>query len=300
VQLKARRRGRKLLACFNETNRVVIHDLDTGHHKVINVKRPWKSSASQHVIAVTTYQDGLHLFAIDGVLIHNIPDSTDARSVAFHPHNSNILAIGFKDGSLRMWNVSTQVYVSLFEDHTSSISNIRFAPDGRLFLTSWDKTASIVTLDEQFEIASSIKLKGHTDFVSDILPFPSSNQCVTCSVDRSIKVWDCATGTCIRTLTEHTSFVTSLAMHTNGQYFVSGSRDQSAIIWSCETFEVLRRLAFPPCVQSLAFAKNDTLFVGVYRHGVMSCNALTGEIGPVIFPGTGTGTASCLSLGKVD
>jgi hypothetical protein len=88
----------------------------------------------------------------------------------------------------------------------------------------------------------------------------------------------------------------SLAMHQNGLYFASGSYDRSVVIWSCETFEVLHHIPFPSMVTSLVFGEGDTLYVGVQGQGVMSCNALTGEIGSVIIPGTVA--VRSLSLGK--
>jgi WD40 repeat protein len=131
-------------------------------------------------------------------------------------------------------------------------------------------------------------LKGHTSLVRDIIPLPSSKQCVTCSDDTTIKVRDCETGECLRTLTEHTDDVTSLEVHPSGQYFTSGSGDYSVVIWSSETFEVLRRFTSPDPVQSLAFNESDTLYAGVYDHGVISCNALGIDLGPVIISGTGS------------
>jgi WD40 repeat protein len=219
VQSKSYRRGLKLVACLTDENRVLIHDLETGQQKEIEVERPWKCASSQHFIVITTFADGLHLIFINGVLVNMIPDSTDASCVAFHPRKTNILAIGYENGSVRFWDASKKACMSSFKKHSDGISNIRFASDGRLFLSSWDHTASIVTLNDQFQILSSVKLEGHTNWVNDILPLSSLNQCVTCS-DDTIKVWDCQTGACLRTLTEHIDYVTSLTMHPNGHYSI--------------------------------------------------------------------------------
>ena len=48
--------------------------------------------------------------------------------------------------------------------------------------------ASIVTVDSGFHDVSSINLEGHAHLVHDILPLPSSSQCVTCSDDKTSKV----------------------------------------------------------------------------------------------------------------
>jgi WD40 repeat protein len=290
------RRWRKLVACSLDENRVVIHDLKTGEQKVIEMKQPSNCASSQHFIAIKTLKEGLHLYSTDGVLVHIVPDSMDAICVAFHPRKINILAMAYGDGTVRMWDVIKQAYKTSFKQHSDGINRILFGLDGRLFLSSWDDTASIVTLDDQFRLVSSVKLEGHMGAIFDILPLPISNHCVTCSQDGTLKVRDSETGVCLRTLTEHTGLVMLLAMHPNGQYFASGSNDQSVIIWSSKTFEVLRRIAFSSAVHSLVFGERDTLYAGVYDHGVMPCNALTGKVGPVIIPGTGNILG--LSLGK--
>jgi WD40 repeat protein len=286
VQLKAHRRKRKLVTCLRG-NRAVIHDLETGEQKIIEIERPLKCSSSSHYIAVTTYKYGVYLLTVDGVLVHIIPDSTYAKCVAFHPQNTSILAIGYEDGTVRLWDVSTQSYASLFKEHTDRITSIRFASNGGLFLSSYDFTASIFSLDDQFEVMSSIRLEGHSDWVNDIIWLPSSNQVVTCSVDETIKVWDCQTGSCLRTLTEHTGRVTTLAILPSGQNFASGSYDKSVIIWSSETSEILRRISFLNEVELLVSDESDTLYVGVYNRGVLSCNALAGEVGSEIIAGRG-------------
>ncbi len=277
-------------------SRVVIYDLETGDQKVIEITRPVKCAASQHLLAITTANDGLHLFSTDGVLVHIVPEATKASCVVFHSHHNNILAIGYNDGAVHFWDVSTQAYVSMFIPHVREITSLRFANDGRLFLSSWDKTASIVTLDDQFQVMSSIKLEGHSNWVFDILPLPSLKQCVTGSLDTTVRVWDCETGACLRTQTEHRGPLNALAMHPNGAYFASGSQDRTVIIWSSKTFEVLRRIEFHFWVQSLALSESDTLYVSVLNHGVVSCDSFTGEIGPVIIPGTKS--CFCLSLSE--
>jgi WD40 repeat protein len=287
VQAKAQGRGRKLVGYSMWENRVVIHDLDTRDQKASEVTLPVSCSASHHFIAIITYGAGMHLLSNEGDIVHIVPDSVEAYRVAFHPHYPSILAIACGDGTVRMWHTSTQAYLATFKQHRGGMSSIRFTPDCRLFLSSWDKTASIVTLDAQFQYLSSVKLKGHSGCVNDILPLSSLNKCVTCSGDKTIKVWDYQTGACLRTLTEHTNRVMSLAMHSNGQYFASGSEDRTVIIWSSETFEVLRRFTFPNIVQFVLFSESDTLYAGLYNCGVMSCNALTGEVGHAIIPGTG-------------
>jgi WD40 repeat protein len=296
VQSKGHRKGSRLVACTANENRVVILDLDTSDQEMVEVKYPWKCAASQQYIAVTTHADGLHLFTLGGNIVQVIPDSKNAYCAAFQRHNPTLLAIGFRDGCARIWDVRAQAVMSSFKEHNYYITSIRFALDGRLFISSKDTTASIVTFDSKYLIQSHIKLNGHTNWVNDILPL-ISNQCVTCSNDKTIKVWDCTTGACLHTLKEHPGDVTSLAMSTKAGIFASGSLDRSVIIWSSETFERLHRIELTDGVQSFEVGDSGTLYVGVYSHGAISCNVITGEVGPVVIPSRGS--VEGLAIGMV-
>ncbi len=99
------------------------------------------------------------------------------------------------------------------------------------------------------------------------------------SDDTTVMVWDCETGVCLRTLSEHRNSAIALAAHANGQCFASGSYDQSVVIWSSETFDILHRIEVPDMINTLTFAENGHLFIGVYYQGAMLCNILTGEVG---------------------
>ena len=70
MQVKGNSRGRKLVACLFEENRVVIHDVETSEQKIIEIESPLKCSSSSHYIAVTTYMYGTYLLTIDGPRPH--------------------------------------------------------------------------------------------------------------------------------------------------------------------------------------------------------------------------------------
>ncbi len=55
---------------------------------------------------------------------------------------------------------------------------------------------------------------------------------VSCSRDKTIKLWEVSTGYCKRTFTGHEAWVRRVAVSHDGQTMVSGSDDQSIIIWN--------------------------------------------------------------------
>ena len=64
---------------------------------------------------------------------------------------------------------------------------------------------------------------------------------VSCSEDKSIKIWDKATGDCIKTLLGHSDAVFSIAILSNNR-IVSCSLDKSIRIWDVELGECIKIL----------------------------------------------------------
>ncbi len=157
------------MACWPYENRSLIDDLETDEQNVIEIAKPWKCAASPYWIAVTSCVNGLDLFTTDGVLVRIVPDSTEVSCVAFHHLSTNILAIGYGDGAVRICDGLTSRHVSAFKQHTFIITNIRFASDRCLLLSSHNSTGSIINLDDRFQLVSSIRLEGHLCWIKDIL-----------------------------------------------------------------------------------------------------------------------------------
>ena len=81
------------------------------------------------------------------------------------------------------------------------------------------------------EAPPAATLGGHTDVVTSLALTPDGRQAVSGSADKTLRVWELATGRCIRTLHGHTGWVTSVAITSDGRYVVSGSNDKTIRRW---------------------------------------------------------------------
>lgn len=66
---------------------------------------------------------------------------------------------------------------------------------------------------------------------------------MSASEDRTIKVWDIASGECVRTFEGHAAAVTSLAISADGRRMLSGSEDKSLRVWELPGGRQLRRFS---------------------------------------------------------
>ena len=79
---------------------------------------------------------------------------------------------------------------------------------------------------------SQIALNGHEGPVTDIVYSPDGSLIATASLDGSIRIWDAADGSPVRTMTGHGGGVNAIAFSPDGQLIVSGSDDRTARLWS--------------------------------------------------------------------
>jgi len=129
-------------------------------------------------------------------------------------------------------------------------------------------------LERQKPLASPSRvvriLSGHTDWVRSVAFAPDGRLLASGSDDKTIKLWEVATGWELRTLSGHTDWVHAVAFAPDGQLLASGSRDKTIKLWyrwkvnsgrelctlSGHTHEV-HAVAFAPNGQLLASGSRD-------------------------------------------
>ena len=82
---------------------------------------------------------------------------------------------------------------------------------------------------------SIVRLKGHTDLVPSVAFSPDGRFALSGSADKTLILWDVATGDPVRTFTEHTDWVRSVAFSPDGRFALSGSFDNTLILWDVAT-----------------------------------------------------------------
>jgi len=80
-----------------------------------------------------------------------------------------------------------------------------------------------------------IVFESHNDVVNGVALAPDGTSAVTASDDKTLKVWNLATGQCQATLEGHTNQVFGVAITSDGALAVSASKDKTLKVWNLAT-----------------------------------------------------------------
>ncbi len=154
------------------------------------------------------------------------------RGVTFTPDGQRVVSAGF-DGMVRLWQVAiTPSPIATFRGSDSPVLDLAAGADAAVIaVASTDGTARVWRLDQgSYRLAST--LTGHTGWVRSVAISPQGDLVATAGADRSIRLWNAATGQEIGgPLLGHTGEVTGVAFSPDGATMVSSGRDQTLRWW---------------------------------------------------------------------
>jgi WD40 repeat protein len=92
----------------------------------------------------------------------------------------------------------------------------------------------IFTFEEEIKLDDILTLNGHHDDVYSVISL-ENDKVISCSKDKTIKIWSLETGQCLKTLNEHSSPVNAIFLLANNK-LASGSSDKTVKIWNLDTY----------------------------------------------------------------
>ncbi|ETO09798.1 hypothetical protein RFI_27579 [Reticulomyxa filosa] len=135
--------------------------------------------------------------------------SSGARGIKFSSDGSKILTNAYLDNIVQIWEVSSGKLLQILEGHTDFINSVQFSPDDQKILL----------------------LRGHSDSVKKAHFSSNGSRIVSCSFDRTVRLWDAISGNQLQLFRGHLKDINNVLFSPNGSTIVSCSGDKTIRLW---------------------------------------------------------------------
>jgi WD40 repeat protein len=156
-------------------------------------------------------------------------------SAALSPDGRRALS-GGSDLTLRLWDVETGKELRRLRDSDGWIMCVAFSPDGRRALSGGGGSLYLWDLESGQKLD---RWEGHTGWVRSVAFSPDGRHALSGSNDKSIRLWDMATGKELRCFLALNA-VLSVAFSPDGRQALAGGCDQTVHMWDIASGKELR------------------------------------------------------------
>lgn len=274
----------KLLRALKQAHGLSLGSLRTyeGHK---NIVASMCVSMDGHWVLSGSYDHTLRLWEIStGRCIHTFQGHTNWVESVCLSIDARWALSNSADRTARVWEVATGRCVRTFEANTASWRSICSTANGLYTISVGNSNICMWDVSTGRRMLTFRIDQGNVTSVGLSL---SADGCWVLSgnADKTLRLWEVATGRCVRTLEGHTGPVRSVFLTDDGRRALSSSSDNTLRVWDISTGQCVRMFQVPPDGMRFVRLTNDGRWVlsgggeelGSVNHALRLWNVSTGR-----------------------
>ncbi|CAF0778878.1 unnamed protein product [Brachionus calyciflorus] len=184
------------------------------------------------------------------------------------------LASSSKDNTIRIWKFNCELNtfecILVSQGHSQDVGALAFSRLGLEFLVSGSIDTTIkfwrIKKNENFKMDAEVTLKAHEKDINSVHVSPNDKLVASGSSDKTVKIWDSATGATLGVLRGHKRGVWCVQFSPVDQLLASSSADSTIKLWSLGDFS---------CVKTFEGHNTSVLKVYFLNHGTQLISSAT-------------------------
>ena len=158
-----------------------------------------------------------------------------ARTIAVNPHSGEI-AVGYSDHYIRVFSADNLSLLHEWEAHKNSVFTLRYNGAGtRLFSGSRDARLKVWDVPSRYSLRQEVI--AHLYAINHLDLSPDGKHFVTCSMDRSVKVWEAEEVRLLKVIDRarhagHGTSVNKVLWTSFHEQLLSASDDRTISVWN--------------------------------------------------------------------
>lgn len=170
------------------------------------------------------------------------------NSVAF-TRDGSLAVSGSSDHSIRMWDIETGRCLSVFPKNSKEVFTVSVGGDPPIAMSGSGQKVKFWNLTTETLTRS---FRGHNFDVRSVSLTDDARYGISATPRGTIKIWDIATGQCLRSLRGHAPAALSL----DGRYIITGKKNGTFRVWAVN-------LDAPPLTAPYLICREDDSMTGI-------------------------------------
>lgn len=238
--------------CLDELrNQLWVAQNFEGIHLIdVETKQEIKSLkiTSSSIFDIKIFEDNAFIGLADGTIVvmdvegfevkkHIKASDKSVRNIAINPLLREF-AVAYSDFSVKIFDLNNFSLKLVVSQHTNSVFTLSYSPDYQYLISAGrDAHLKIFKVNNQYELHQDIA--AHLFAINDIKFSPDGKLLATCSMDKSIKIWDAEQFKLLKVIDKarhagHGTSINKLWWSNYENLLVSASDDRRVSVWKLE------------------------------------------------------------------
>lgn len=218
-------------------------------------------SRDLHAIASGAYDGGVRLFEV-GKATPRLLGRQDGPvwSIAFSPDDKSIASVGFRDGTVHIWDRANGGEVKRLTGAKGGTSRVVYSKDGKILVAGGGSLDPTIFVWDVEQGKALHRLAGHRNFVQALALSEDAKWLASSCVANSVRLWNLTTGKEAHPL-EQADRIVSLSFHPRSDVLAGGDENGTIYLWDVATGKVRSRLGDNPGQVYVGFLRDGRTLV---------------------------------------